>query len=90
MTQQKVIYRIENQEHMHGMWYNHKGEFDPIIHDLCPNSAAKEFPMPYDEEHLINNKKWYSGAKSINNMHDWFTKSDAINLINNGFKFLNL
>lgn len=82
----KTVYRIENPKHMHGMWYDNKGEFDPIINELCPNALAKDFPMPYDEKHKKDGKEWYSAGKSIENMNEWFTREDAENLVNNGFE----
>lgn len=82
----KIVYRIENPEHMHGMWYDNNGDFDPIINKLCPNALAKEFPMPYNELQKKDGKDWYSSGKSIENMNQWFNRSDAENLLDNGFK----
>ena len=81
----KTIYRIENQKTMNGMWYSKDGSFKPTIHELCPNSIAKDFPMEHCDDHKKDSKDWYSAGKSKENMHYWFSKEDAINLINNGF-----
>ena len=82
----KTVYRIENVEHMHGMWYDASGTFDPIIQGLCPNSLAKDLPMDYNPKHKMNKKDWYSAGKSVENMNYWFSRQDAETLLNNGFK----
>lgn len=83
----KVIYRIEHPETMDGMWYDRNGAAKKRIHILCPNGIAKDFPMPLNLNlHRKDNKIWYSGGKSIENMNQWFTADDAINLQKNGFK----
>ena len=81
----KTIYRIENPTTMHGMWYNKAGEFNPIIHELCPDALAKELPMGYDSRHRKDGKAWYSAGKSIENMNQWFNRKDADDLVANGF-----
>lgn len=81
----KTIYRIENPTTMHGMWYNKAGEFNPIIHELCPDALAKELPMGYDFRHRKDGKAWYSAGKSIENMNQWFNRKDADDLVANGF-----
>lgn len=86
MSKIKTIYRIENPTDMNGMWYNIQGEPLKRIHELCPNGIAKDFPMPYDLLWRKDGRIWNSGGKSIENMNQWFTAEDAINLMNNGFK----
>lgn len=87
MSEIKTIYRIENPTDMNGMWYNIQGEPLKRIHELCPNGIAKDFPMPLNLElHRRDGRIWNSGGKSIENMNQWFTPEDAINLMNNGFK----
>lgn len=81
----RTIYRIEDPNTMNGMWYSQDGSFQPTIHELCPNSVAKDFPMGYCADHKKEGKKWYSAGKSKENMHFWFSKEDALNLLNNGF-----
>lgn len=82
----RIIYRIENPEDMDGMWYTKNGILRKKIHILCPNGIAKDFPMPFNELHRKNGYIWNSAGKSIENMNQWFTVEDAINLYNNGFK----
>lgn len=83
----RVIYRIENPTDMDGMWYTNKGIMRKKIHILCPNGIAKDFPMPLNLElHRKDGYIWQSAGKSIENMNQWFTSQDAINLHSNGFK----
>lgn len=82
----KTIYRIENPQSKHGMWYNENAELDPIIQTLCPTSKSKDLPMDYNEKHRKDGKVWNSAGRSIEEMNYWFSKEDAINLCNNGFK----
>jgi hypothetical protein len=83
----KTIYRIENPEDKDGMWYNKDGVFRKTIHILCPDGIAKDFPMPLNLElHRKDGEIWNSAGKSVENMNQWFTASDALNLYNKGFK----
>lgn len=85
-TESKIIYRIENPEDMDGMWYTKDGILRKKIHILCPNGIAKDFPMPFNPSHRKDGYIWNSAGKSIENMNQWFTVEDAVNLYNNGFK----
>lgn len=81
------VFRIENPIDRDGMWYNKDGVFRKTIHILCPDGIAKDFPMPLNLElHRKDGYIWQSAGKNIENMNQWFTASDAINLYNNGFK----
>lgn len=83
----KTIYRIENPLDRDGMWYTKEGVFRKNIHILCPDGIAKDFPMPLNLKlHRKDGEIWNSAGKSIENMNQWFTSSDAINLYNKGFK----
>lgn len=83
----KKVFRIEHPEDKDGMWYNKNGIMRKKIHILCPNGIAKDFPMPLNLElHRKDGFVWNSACKSIENMNEWFTSEDAINLMNNDFK----
>lgn len=83
----KTVYRIENPTDKDGMWYTKDGIMRKKIHVLCPNGIAKDFPMPLNLElHRKDGNVWQSAGKSIDNMNQWFTPEDAMNLYNNGFK----
>lgn len=83
----KTVFRIEHPIDRDGMWYTKDGVFRKTIHILCPNGIAKDFPMPLNlKHHRKDGEIWQSAGKSIENMNQWFTAQDAINLHNNGFK----
>lgn len=83
----RMIFRIEKPEDRNGMWYNKHGIFMKTIDILCPSGIAKDFPMPLNLElHRKDGEIWNSGGKSIENMNEWFTPMDAINLMKNGYK----
>ena len=83
----KIIYRIENPDDRDGMWYTKDGIARKKIHILCPDGIAKDFPMPLNlKSHRKDGEIWQSAGKSIENMNQWFTAKDAMNLYNNGFK----
>ena len=83
----RKVFRIEKPEDKNGMWYNKDGIFMKTIDILCPNGIAKDFPMPLNLElHRKDGEIWNSAGKNVENMNQWFTASDAINLYNNGFK----
>jgi hypothetical protein len=82
----KTIYRIENPDEKDGMWYTKEGVLRKRIHLLCPNGIAKDFPMPFNELHKKDGHIWQSAGRNIENMNQWFTAEDAMNLYNNGFK----
>lgn len=82
----RTVYRIEHPIHMNGMWYTKEGKEQKQIHILCPNGIAKDFPMPFNPLHQKDGEIWNSAGKSIENMNQWFTAEDAMNLHNNGFK----
>jgi len=83
----KKVFRIEHPTDRDGMWYTKEGLFRKKIHILCPDGIAKDFPMPLNLElHRKDGHIWQSAGKNVENMNQWFTASDAINLYNNGFK----
>ena len=82
----KIVYRIENPEDKDGMWYTKEGVLRKKIHILCPNGIAKDFSMPFNPLHQKDGRVWQSAGKSVENMNQWFTADDAINLWKHGFK----
>lgn len=85
--EKRTVYRIENPVDMDGMWYDTNGIAKKKIHILCPNGIAKDFPMPLNLAlHRKDGEIWNSAGKSAENMNQWFTADDAINLMRNGFK----
>lgn len=83
--EQKTLYRIAT-EAGHGMWYDENGNPDGAIFRLCPDSKAVNIPMGYKSIHYDFGKRWYSAGDSIEMMHYWFSRYDAIRLARGGFK----
>lgn len=79
------IYRIENQETNHGMWYDKNGNYNPFIERLTDGKSAS-LPMDYDERYGDGGVRWYSGCSDIETMQHWFSDQDAKELSINGYK----
>lgn len=79
------IYRIENEETNHGMWYRLDGTFDPFINRLT-DGRSKDLPMGFNERYFTGGQRWQSGAGSIEDMRHWFSELDALELLQNGYK----
>lgn len=80
------IMRIENQNHHHGMWYDARGNFDPIIQDISPDAKAVDLPMGFAEIHKAGGLDWHSAGDSIEQMNHWFSREDAELLHAEGFR----
>lgn len=79
------IFRIENENTMHGMWYRLDGTFDPFINRLT-EGKSKALPMGFNELFYKENLKWFSGCGSKEQMQHWFSDLDAFELFHNGYK----
>lgn len=79
------IYRIENEETMHGMWYRLDGTLDPFIKRLT-DGKSKNLPMEFHERYSEGGMKWFSGCDSKETMKHWFSDLDAFELFRNGYK----
>lgn len=92
MSEQEVkqVFRIEIPGSA-GMWYTEKGVLRKQIHILCPYSPAKDAPMPLNLElHRKDGLVWNSAGKSAENMNQWFTAADALNLYRHGYKLFSI
>lgn len=78
------IYRIENEDTMHGMWYRLDGTYDPFIMRLT-EGKSKDLPMGFDKRYHEEGK-WFSGCGSIETMRHWFSTLDAFELYRNGYR----
>ena len=84
---QKKLFRIEN-DLGHGMWYNDKGEFEPIIRELCPDSINAVRPMDHSDVYRTDNLVWNSSCDNIDVLNAWIPLSDLIKLLEIGFKLI--
>lgn len=85
----KKIYRIENEETMHGMWYEEDGTFNPFIYKLT-EGKSKNLPMDFHEKYKKDGFKWFSGCGSIEQMNLWFSPLDALELFKSGYKLFEI
>lgn len=79
------IYRIENEDTMHGMWYRLDGIYDPFINRLT-DGKSKNLPMGFDDKFHKDNLNWFSGCADVETMRHWFSDLDAFELFRNGYK----
>ncbi len=79
------VFRIENPDTMHGMWYEKDGTFNPFINKLT-EGISKDLPMDFDPAHKKGGLDWYSAGKSVENMNQWFSPLDALELHQNNYK----
>ena len=81
----QTIYRIENPKTNHGMWYNQKGEYNPFILTLTEGKSA-HLPMEPHPRYGQTGQRWYSGCQNINQLKQWFSTQDILELNNAGYK----
>jgi len=79
--QNKIFFRVANNQTEQGLWYDFKGNFTGLIHskfDFCLNT---KLPMPFDKE-IIG---WLSTTDSLEDLFNWFTKEDILKLEEHGY-----
>lgn len=79
------IFRIENPVTMNGMWYNQHGVYDPFIFTLTEGISAG-LPMERDDRYGLNGQRWFSGCQSFEQLQNWFSERDVMELSNAGYK----
>ncbi|HSW65308.1 MAG TPA: hypothetical protein VLH56_18675 [Dissulfurispiraceae bacterium] len=80
-----IVYRIENPDTMHGMWYKLDGTWAPFIFTLT-EGISRDLPMGYHPRYSAGGKKWFSAGKSKENMNQWFSARDALELSQADYK----
>ena len=80
----KWVYRLEATDTDHGLWYNSRGEYCWTIGEL-KNCKTKDLPMGYDERYKKDGRDWYSSCSRKEDLTHWYSKQDAIDLLNKGF-----
>lgn len=83
------VYRIENPETHHGMWYQADGTYDPFIKTLS-EGISKGLPMEYNAKHNKDGFKWFSGCKSLRQLTMWFSNKDIEELLYSGYRLYEL
>jgi hypothetical protein len=81
----KWLYRLEATDKDNGLWYNSNNEYVWGCKDC--KGEAKNLPMGYDERYHINGKNWFSSCSKIDDLLHWYSKEDAVYLLEHGFVF---
>ena len=81
----KWLYRLEARDEDNGLWYNSNNEYVWG----CKNckGEAKNLPMGYDERYHIDEKNWFSSCSNKDDLLHWYSKEDAVFLMEHGFVF---
>ena len=77
------VYRVEHRESMRGPCYNERGLFDPVV--LKSGLPAVDIPMPFNQSYVENGRNWYAAGETIEDMKEWFNKSNIACLNEQGF-----
>lgn len=81
----KWLYRLEAVDENNGLWYNSKNEYVWGCKDC--KGEAKDLPMGYDPRYHIDGKNWFSSCSNVEDLLHWYSKEDAIFLLEHGFVF---
>lgn len=82
----KWLYRLESIDSSNGLWYNTYGNYCWGIGDI-EGCDTKYLPMDYDQRYQKDGRSWYSSCSNIDDLSHWYSYNDALQLMNNGFKF---
>ena len=85
----ETIYRIEQRERGHGMWYNEDGEYDPYVENLT-DKRLFEMDMSHDPNFHNNGNRLHCGCGSTEQLKQWFTAREVQELKTGGFVILRL
>lgn len=80
------IYRIEHGINEHGMWYNHKGEYNPEVLTLLSDKTLLNLEMSHHQRYQNDGLQWFTGVTDLEGLLSWFSKSDIIGLVENKYK----
>ena len=68
-----IIYRIEHKKSKAGMWYDYNGEYNGLIKTLS-EGKSKHIPMLLRPK--LDDKNWFSGVLSLQQLLEWFSNKD--------------
>jgi hypothetical protein len=81
MSDERVFYRVANNETGQGLWYDRAGDFTGLIHgefSFCANSGLK---MPHDPA-IVG---YLSATDSLDDLYNWFPREDLTRLAEHGY-----
>lgn len=79
------IFRIENPDTNHGMWYDGDGNYNPFIFNLT-EGVSRDLPMEHHIRYGFGGTRWFSGCQDVELMRHWFSKKDIEELLSSGYK----
>lgn len=79
--EEKVFYRVCNENTLRGLWYDYNGKFTGIIHEDFNFCKHKDLQMEYDPE-LVG---WLSATDTLDKLFEWFPPSDILRLQQEGW-----
>lgn len=80
-----LLYRVENPDANHGLWYNTDGSFNNFIVDKMVDAKCRDLYMGHDDNMILGGKAWISATDRIADLHDWMSQSDIRQLKEAGF-----
>ena len=80
------IYRVENLAANHGLWYNGDGSYNGFIHNKMKDAMLRDLPMGFDPDMVRGGRSWISAADSIEQLRNWVSPEDAVQLEEAGFE----
>lgn len=82
----KWLYRLESSTPEKGLWYNSNNELVWCIGDI-EGCKTKWLPMDYDPRYHKDGRNWFSSCSNKADLAHWYSLSDALQLIKQGFVF---
>lgn len=79
--EEKVFYRVCNENTLRGLWYDYNGKFTGIIHNEFNFCKHKDLEMDYDPE-LVG---WLSATDTLDKLFEWFPIQDILKLQEEGW-----
>lgn len=78
-------YRIEDQKEGHGIWRDFDGSWNPVF-DKLDDGLCKSLPMENSGFYHYGGKDWFSAAPTRETLKMWFSKRDAEQLQEFGYR----
>lgn len=80
-----TLFRVENLTNRQGLWYRGDGTFNPHILTLT-DGKSKDLPMEFNPELKVDGLDWYSACDNLEDMKQWFSLQDLIELSSQGYE----
>lgn len=81
-----TIWRVENPQAKHGLWYNTDGTFNNFIVDHVKDALCRDLTMGFDPNMVLGDLAWISATTDMLELHNWMSQSDLKQLEAAGFE----